>query len=295
MNTKIEQKYAKLRREWKASDDQRDAGLDPHPQDIRRVDNLTYGEHGDDNKLDLYFPAGQPGPFPVVINIHGGGYFYATKETYQFYGLMIAKAGFAFVNFNYQRAPEVQYPSEINEVNQVFHWVAHHGQEYNLDLNNVFIAGDSAGGQMAEQYITAYTNPDYRKLLGFTNPALTLRAGLLNCGCYFLNRQWAAPSVIDAYFPPKVRRKYQLQLQVENYITPAFLPVFVMTATNDMLRDTGVRFDQFLIDHHVSHRFKEYGTAENPRGHVFHLNQNNDPLADQCNQDEINFLRAHMK
>lgn len=291
----IKQKYIKLRKEWQASDDQRDAGLNPHPRDVKRIDNLTYGEHGVDNKLDLYFPAQYSGSLPVVINVHGGGYFYATKETYQFYGLMVARAGFAFVNFNYQRAPEVQYPSEINEVNQVFHWVARHDQEYNLDLNNVFIAGDSAGGQMAEQYIAAYTNPAYRQLLGFAKPKLVLRAGLLNCGCYFLERQWAQPSVIDAYFTPKVREKYHQQLQVENYITPAFLPVFVMTATNDMLRDTGVRFDQFLIDHQVRHCFKEYGNDNNPRGHVFHLNQKHDPLADQCNQDELNFLRAHIK
>lgn len=289
----IHQKYAKLRQKWQKNDDRRDAGLNPHPANVQRIDDLAYGPHGVDNYLDIYLPKKRAGKVPVVVNVHGGGYFYATKETYQFYGLMFAQHGFAFVNFNYRRAPDVQYPSEINEVNQVFHWVADHGDKYDLDLNNVFINGDSAGGQMAEQYITAYTNPTYRKMLGFTKPALKLRAGLLNCGCYFLERQLSKPTVLDAYFTPPVRKKHHEVLQVENYITTDFLPTFVMTAYDDPLRDTGIRFDQFLTDHNVDHVFKEYGTKKDPRDHVFHINQR-DAVAKQCNADEMAFLRQQM-
>lgn len=290
----ITEKYEKLRQEWKKSDDKRDAGLNPTPDNVKRIDNLSYGTHGTDNLLDIYLPASYKDKVPVVVNVHGGGYFYGTKETYQYYGMMFAQAGFAFINFNYQRAPEVQYPSEINEVNKIFHWLAEHGTDYDLDLNNVFIVGDSAGAQMAEQYITAYTNPEYRKLLGFQKPALTLRAGLLNCGCYFLKRQLAQPSFIDAYFTPQVQQKYQPELQVEDYINKDFLPVFIMTATDDFLRDTGVRFDQFLIDHGIKHLFKEYGTKNKPRGHVFHINQR-DEVAKKCNEDEISFLKQWIK
>ncbi|WP_283584142.1 alpha/beta hydrolase [Limosilactobacillus difficilis] len=293
MNQKTMAKYQQLRQTWKANDDKRDAGLNPHPADVQRLDNISYGNHGKANLLDIYRPSEYSGRLPVIINVHGGGYFYGSKETYQFYGLMMAQAGFAFVNFNYQLAPAVHYPSEINEVNQVFHWVAAHGDQYDFDLKNVFIDGDSAGAQMAEQYITAYTNPHYRKLLHFTQPQLTLRAGLLNCGCYFLERQLAQPSVIDAYFTPTSRQQYHDALQVENYISSDFLPTFVMTATNDPLRDTGVRFDQFLTDRQIPHRFAEYGTIKHPRGHVFHINQQGDPVAYRCNRAEITFLRQH--
>ncbi|WP_283587815.1 alpha/beta hydrolase [Limosilactobacillus viscerum] len=291
--SEINEKYEKYRREWKKNDDKRDAGLDSHPHDVERIDNLSYGSHGEDNYLDIYLPRKRQGLVPVVVNVHGGGYFYGTKETYQYYGLMFAQHGFAFVNFNYQKAPAVHYPGEINEVNQVFHWVAANGHNHDLDLNNVFITGDSAGGQMAEQYITAYTNPEYRKLLGFTKPQLTLRAGLLNCGCYFLGQQLSKPSVIDAYFTPAVREKYQQSLRVEDYITTDFLPTFVMTSYDDPLRDTGVRFDQFLTDRHVYHQFKEYGTQKDPRGHVFHIDQR-DEVAKQCNHEEMEFLRRYL-
>ncbi|WP_367342520.1 alpha/beta hydrolase [Limosilactobacillus sp.] len=287
-------KIQQLRQEWKKGDDLRDAGLDKHPMNVHRLDNLSYGSHGKYNLLDLYLPNKLKGPLPVIINIHGGGYFYATKETYQFYGLMMAQKGFAFVNFNYQLAPDVQYPSEINEVNQVFQWVAMHGKEYNLDLNNVFVVGDSAGGQMAEQYLVAYSNPVYRGMMRFSKPNLTIRAGLLNCGCYFLPQLLAQPSLIDIYFSPVAKKRYQQQLRVEDYVTEDFLPVFIMTANNDFLRDVGIHFDKLLNARRIEHEFKIYGSPDHSRNHVFHFNLKNDPIAKQCNDDEIAFLLRHI-
>ena len=62
-------------------------------------------------------------------------------------------------------APEnAEFPDELDDVDRYMHWVDDHAEEYRLDRNNVFIVGDSAGGQMAEQYVTILTNPDYAKL-----------------------------------------------------------------------------------------------------------------------------------
>ena len=48
------------------------------------------------------------------------------------------------------------------------------------DLENVFFVGDSAGAQMASQYLAAVTNPEYADLLGLDSPAFTVRAAALN-------------------------------------------------------------------------------------------------------------------
>lgn len=281
----------KFRHEAKINDDARDAGLNPYPENVDRFDNIRYGDHGDDNLLDLYRPHRYQGKLPVIVHVHGGGYVYGTKETYQFYGLAMARMGFAFINFNYRKAPEVEYPSELRETNQVFHWLVQHADKYDLDLNNVFIAGDSAGAQMAEQYLVMYTNPEYAQLLEMQMPDLKLKAGLLNCGCYFLERQLAQPSVLDAYFTGHARSLHPHDLKVEDYITKDFLPVFVMTANQDFLHDTAVRFDQYLLDRKIPHEFRSYGDSQHPRSHVFHVNQKDPEIAARCNADEIDFLR----
>ncbi len=77
--------------EAKENDDARDAGLNPYPENVDRFDNIRYGDHGEDNLLDLYRPHHYEGKLPVIVHVHGGGYVYGTKETYQFYGLALAR------------------------------------------------------------------------------------------------------------------------------------------------------------------------------------------------------------
>ena len=89
-----------MRRMWKKSDDARDAGLPREVSGVRRIDDLSYGPDPKWHLLDLYLPENVEGKIPVIINVHGGGYCYGTKETYQFYGLNLAAHGFAFVSLD---------------------------------------------------------------------------------------------------------------------------------------------------------------------------------------------------
>ena len=154
----------KFRHEAKINDDARDAGLNPYPENVDRFDSIRYGDHGDDNLLDLYRPHRYQGKLPVIVHVHGGGFVYGTKETYQFYGLAMARMGFAFINFNYRKAPEVEYLLSRGKTTKSFTgWCS--TPTNMIWTNNVFIAGDSAGAQMAEQYLVMYTNPEYAQLL----------------------------------------------------------------------------------------------------------------------------------
>ena len=60
-------------------DRKRDKGLQT-PPDVERKDNLSYGPHGKWDLLDVYYPKGTQGKLPVIVNIHGGGWVYGTKE-----------------------------------------------------------------------------------------------------------------------------------------------------------------------------------------------------------------------
>ena len=109
----------------KKGDDQRDAGLPTQIPEVERFDDISYGEDPKYQILDVYLPKNKTSAkLPVIVNIHGGGWIYGTKETYQFYCLAMAKEGFAVVNANYRLAPDVVYPGELDDINRVFHWVA---------------------------------------------------------------------------------------------------------------------------------------------------------------------------
>ncbi|MGN1407573.1 alpha/beta hydrolase [Lactobacillus sp.] len=283
-----------MRTEWKKSDDARDAGLPTEIPEVVRHNDIQYGKDPKWNLLDLYIPNGVSGKIPVIIQIHGGGWVYGTKETYQFYGLGLAKRGFAFVNANYLLGPESTFPEELDQVNEYVHWVSDHADEYNLDRDNVFLIGDSAGGQMAEQYTVVLTNPAYRAKLGYELPNLHFRAVALNSPATFMLDPGMVGGGTAAYFKPDVMadpEKLDL-LNVEKYITSDFLPTYISTANEDFIHDCAVRLDGFLRAKGVEVVEKSFGDADHPEPHVFLINQKDD-LARQCNDEEMEFFKKH--
>ena len=293
MEENITEAILQMRKQFKTQDDKRDAGLPTEVPEVTRIDNLSYGPDSKWNLLDIYLPKNVTKPIPTIINIHGGGWCYGTKETYQFFGLNWAKRGFAFVNANYRLAPDVAFPKELDDVNQYIHFVAQHADEYNLDKNNIFLMGDSAGGQMAEQYVTILTNPKYRQLFDYEMTDLKFKAVVLNSAANFMAEPNAINGAVAGYFTPESIQKYSEQLNVEKYITKDFLPAYISTANQDFLRNSAFKMDGFLTAKNISHICKMYGDEKNPRGHVFLINQK-DELAKKASDDEMAFLKSFL-
>jgi acetyl esterase/lipase len=285
----------KVRQEWKKNDDRRDEGLAPTSPDVERFNDIAYGPDPKWNLLDVTLPAHATGKLPVIINVHGGGWFYGTKETYQFYCMGLARRGFAVVSFNYRVAPIARYPQELDDVNAAAHWVADpdNAQKYHFDLNNVFFVGDSAGGQLEMQYMACLFNAKYRAFFGYSVPQFTVRAVADNCGASFITLPGMVSGVVSAYFTPQVLADHHEDLQYEKYLTGHIPPVFIMTASNDAVRDCSVRLDGYMIGRSLTHVFRSYGSDQNPRYHVFHVSQK-DQLAEQCNDDEMAFFRKYL-
>lgn len=295
----IEQ-ISEFRKTWKKGDDARDAELPVEIPEVKRINNVSYGPYGVYNLLDLNLPKEHGDKIPVIVNIHGGGFFYGTKETYQFYCLFLAKQGFAVLNFNYRLAPDYQFPANIEDLDKVLTWLEENAEEYQLDLSNVFLVGDSAGGQMVTQYSTIYTNDNYRWLFGLRKPNMTIRAAATNCGgfitSYYKDNRSAGDLLYIAglYFATHQDEATVDLSKVENYITDKILPLYVMTANHDMVRQQSVELDKFLSEKGIDHEFHDYGSETEPREHVFHINQK-DSLAEKCNLDELRFFKQFIK
>lgn len=262
------------------------------PGDIERRDNLSYGDFGKWNLLDIYYPRGTSKPIPTIVSIHGGGYVYGDKEIYQYYCMHLAQQGFVVVNFNYRLAPKVKYPSIITEVNQVMQWICEHSKEYHIDTNNLFLVGDSAGAQMASQYATIVTNPDYAKLFDFKVPSFTLRAIGLNCGMYDKTDQGKGFlfSIVNEYFKNNTEQ-HKKQLDVLKYITKEYPPAHITSAPNDFLLANADPMHQFLQAKGVKSECKIYGTKEQKEvAHVFHVDIRS-AEAKQCNEEQCSFFK----
>lgn len=294
----MSQNYLEIREEITRNDDIRDAGLTT-PEDIDCYLALRYGSDEVLNTLDIYYPKGTNAPTPTIISVHGGGWVYGDRQRYSHYCMRLAMRGFTVVNFSYRLAPEHKYPAQIEDTCLVAKWVMEHAAEYHIDLGNLFMLGDSAGGQLCLQFLTMLTNPKYAALFDFAPPkGFAVRACALNCGCYFIPvSRFITPHRMGAMiecFLPEDYLPIVPQLRIHRHITSAFPPAFVMSSYHDFLKWMAAPLYRKLRWKGVESALRIYGTKEQAEAvHCFHLNCRSG-LADKCNDDECAFFRAHI-
>ena len=214
--------------------------------------------------------------------------------------MRLAQRGFTVVNYTYRLAPEHKYPAPVEDACMVLRWMQAHAGEYHIDMNNIFMVGDSAGGQLAFQVLTMLTNPEYAALFPFDVPKdFRVNACGLNCGCYFMPlSRIVTPkrmgAIFEAYFPEDYLPLVP-SLKAEKHITSAFPPAFVMSAANDYLKMMAPPLHRKLKRKGVETVLRIYGTKEQKEmGHVFHLNCYLE-AATRCNDEQCAFFRAHMR
>jgi acetyl esterase len=95
-------------------------------------------------------PAGATGTLPAILYIHGAGWVLGSPQTHDLLVRNLAVGAEAAVVFpHYRRAPEAQYPAQIQEAYATAEWITEHGTDHDLDPSRLAIAGDSCGGNLA--------------------------------------------------------------------------------------------------------------------------------------------------
>lgn len=276
----------------------RDKGLIT-PKDVTRIDNLSYGADQQWNLLDLYVPKERQGKHSVIISIHGGGWVYGTKEVYQHYCMNLAQRGFAVINFNYRLAPFTRFPAQLEDVNSVVRWVLDHGKYYDLNTDQVFMVGDSAGAHLLALYCSLLTNSDFSTRLNIAlEKDFRPKAVALNCGIYDVTKVEKRyvkffRSIAKDLLGKKGFEKNLEMINGLKYITKDFPPVYLMTSNGDMLANQAPLMEEILIIHGIHYVMKQYGDSKNKLMHVFHLNIKNDH-AKSCNDAQCVFFRQFL-
>jgi acetyl esterase/lipase len=273
------------------SDAKRDFGLTT-PESIIRYDNIAYGSFGEANLLDIYRPKEVSGNLPVFVNVHGGGYVYGSKEVYQYYCMSLAQRGFAVININYRLAPDYPFPTALEDVNAAFGWVLLNHETYGLDVNQIFMVGDSAGAQITSQYATMVSNPEYAALFPFEVTKVTLKGVCLNCGMYDLQKfvQDDNSEIRLAYWGEDPSAHGDI-IRIFDYIKKNYPPAYIMTSNMDFLKDCAKPLYEHLQTLGVQSEYKLYGDDLDKLYHVFHIDIKSN-IANQCNEEECNFLRS---
>lgn len=143
------------------------------------LDLTFYEKDGFSGLLDLYLPEKGEGPFPLILNVSGGGWFFGLKSTVHL-GNMVDVAlanGFAVASMACVSSRLKKYPYQIWEIKAAIRFLRSQAKRYHLDAEHFVLWGPSSGGHLS--LMTAMTDHVPRldePVLGYPGVSASIQA-----------------------------------------------------------------------------------------------------------------------
>ena len=103
-----------------------------------------------DVPVRVYVPTDEPGPHPVLVYYHGGGWVIGDIDTHDSTVRAVAAAsGVTVVSVDYRLAPENPFPAPLDDCCAAVRWVVDNAEALDVDPARLAVGGDSAGGNLA--------------------------------------------------------------------------------------------------------------------------------------------------
>ena len=239
------------------------------PPDVIVHHNIPYQASPALN-LDIYQPQNieQLGTVPTVVWGHGGGWVSGSKEHARGYFKLLANQAFNVISVEYQFAPEAIYPTQLHQLNQALSFLQKHATQYHINANQLYLAGDSAGANIASHYAALLTNSSFAEASGFqpSIQAKQLKGLILHCGIYdlysFVNTapeelkliEWGVYNLVQAYTGErKDDAAFLKSISTSEHITSQYPAVFISGGNKDFLTKTqSLPFVEVLKQHQVA-------------------------------------------
>lgn len=169
---------------WKFCDksDKKRMATQTPPENVVKVKDIPYIDDGNPyHKFDVFYPEGKIAKegLPVIIDIHGGGWMYATKDLNEYYCMELAKKGYCVFSISYRLVPDITVNEQIKDCTEALAFIRANMKDYPANKKTVMLTGDSAGGQLALYSTILNNNPDAREIFGTVDTKLNIKCLLL--------------------------------------------------------------------------------------------------------------------
>ncbi|CAL5368937.1 unnamed protein product [Camellia sinensis] len=118
----------------------------------------------------LFVPTNPDQTLPVIVFFHGGGFVYLTADSKAYDAVcrrFARKVPAIVVSVNYRLAPEHRYPAQYDDGFDVLKFLDDNKSQVlpeNADLSRCFLAGDSAGANLAHHVAYRAAESNFQKL-----------------------------------------------------------------------------------------------------------------------------------
>lgn len=113
------------------------------------IEDVEYIRHGEQPYLvRLFKPAGQ-GPFPLIVQLHGGAWCRGDRANDTLLNEALAKSGVVVAALDWRMPPVAPYPAALADINFAIRWLKSRSGDLRSRPELVGILGNSSGGHQA--------------------------------------------------------------------------------------------------------------------------------------------------
>ena len=254
------------------NDEKRIASQTPTPGITTLCDIPYIADGAREHLLDIYYPEETVKKLPVIVDVHGGGWLYGYKEINKHYCLKLAQKGFIVASINYRLAHSCGFKEQIQDIFSSFSWLHDNLKNYPADTENIFLVGDSAGGQFVS--IAAAICGSERMQADFSvKPSLSFKAiGAICPAVDLISPNFVMNVNLKSLLGDKPKKnpiyKYMDYSNVAYLGLPAF---YIVSASGDFLQKQAKKLHEILDRHGVENVFYFYTERLNGKKlqHVF--------------------------
>ncbi|AVS75517.1 alpha/beta hydrolase [Paracidovorax cattleyae] len=214
-------------------------------------------------RATVYTPETAPGPLPVVLYFHGGGWVIASKEVYDGGARGLAREAHAIVvSVDYRQAPENRFPAAWDDAFAAYRWVTENAGVLGGDPERIALAGESAGGNLAVATAIAVRDAGLRaprhvlSVYPVAQTNLNTESYLENAIAKPLNR-----AMVKWFVDHLVRSEEDLadpRLSLVDARLEGLPPVTIINARIDPLRSDGAKLEKALQEAGVPVERRDY-------------------------------------
>ncbi|MDD4840160.1 MAG: alpha/beta hydrolase [Clostridia bacterium] len=200
---------------------------------------------------------------PVFVYIHGGGWMSGSPNEREAFTTRVANSGYFVVGLFYGLAPFYSHPDFIENIYKAFAWLVEHQEEYNIEVDSIFVGGESAGAHLSAMAGAISTNKEYNAKFNLDERSrnIKIKGLILISGVYdmvkvintgFRNMNFYVESFCGKPIMMLSEEKRK-EVSPINFVTKDFPPSFVVLAERDKLAVSSIelmwRFEDIGVDY----------------------------------------------
>ena len=127
------------------------------------IEDVEYQRQGGHAMLARLYRPGGAGPFPAVLQVHGGAWVNKDRTDNDFISKALAESGIVVASIDFRMPPDASYPASLADINLATRWLRTRAAQYHSRPDWVGSFGTSSGGH---QVLLAAMRPEDPRYAG---------------------------------------------------------------------------------------------------------------------------------